>query len=294
MKTLLVKFLFISLSVFTVFISYSVFKSFRIQWIVIQEDFNTPSFSSEEVEDFPLIPNINTTTIPIEAIQARYHFIDGNFNKAISLLSKASKVNPYIFYNEYLLATYYFKSKQLDSAYYYSKKALYGWPKNINHYTLFNQVLAAKKDTLEIFDTYKYIRKVFSAGEEHHKSFIDSYSNAKLGYLIYEYADAQSAKPHQLLGKWQQIYESEDGSTIKVNNSFSIDDNFFISNGGKYKYEFKNDTLNIFFLSNNKLINQTPVYYSPSFQTLIFKNVIRDLNSDNPDRQDQFFKKIDD
>ena len=194
-----------------------------------------------------------------------------------------------------MLATYYFNSKQLDSAYYYSKKALYGWPKNINHYTLFNQVLAAKKDTVEIFETYKYIKKVFSAGEEHHKSFIDSYSNAKLGYLIYEYADAQTATPHQLLGKWQQIYESEDGSIIEVNNnSFSIDDNFFISNSGNYKYEFKNDTLNLFFTTNNKLINQIPVYYSPSYKTLIFKDIIRDVNSDNPEKQDQFFKKIDD
>ena len=98
MKNLLFKFLFILLSFFTVFISYNVFKSFRIQWIVLQEDFRSPLLSSQEVDDFPLIPNINTTTIPIEAIQARYNFIDGNFEKAITLLNKASNVNPYIFF----------------------------------------------------------------------------------------------------------------------------------------------------------------------------------------------------
>lgn len=294
-KIYLYRFFLLLFSLFTVIISYFTFKSFRLQRIIMQDDFVTStSFSEEDIDDFPLIPNITTTTVPIESIKARYYFISGNFDKALTSLDYGSKVNPHIFFSEFLRATYYLNIKNLDSAYFYSKKSLYGWPKNLNHYTLFNKILSAKKDTLEIFETYKYINKVFNAGEAHHKSFIDSYSDAKLAYLIYEYKDAQKVSVKQLFGEWQQVYESEDGSILKINNKFKIDKNFFTSDSNTYKYKLINDTLNLYFSSNDKLISQIPIYYSPSYSTLIFKNVIRDVVSDNPDRQDQFFKKIDD
>ena len=275
-----------------------VFVSFRLQKIVVN-DYNTSSLSlsREQLDNFPLIPNISTTTIPIETILAKYYFTElSTIPKAIELIKTSSSVNPYIHYGDYILSIYYLNAKQIDSAYLYSKSALYGWPKNLDHYRLFNRILEIKKDTTEIFETYKFINNVFNAGNEHHDIFLDSYTNAKLGYMIFEYKDAQPISKKSLFGKWQQVYEFEDGNISKINNLFRIDSNFFYSgsNNTKYKYTLENDTLNLFFTTNNKLINQIPLYYSPSYKTLIFKDIIRDVNSDNPEKQDQFFKKIDD
>ena len=291
----LLKLLLIILSIFVVAISYLVFNSFNFQR-KIQNDTSTSesSIDADDINDLFLIPNITITTIPIESLLAKYYIQNKNFNKAISMLKNGSKVNPYIHYSDYLLATYFLNSKQIDSAYHYSKKALYGWPKNLDHYGLYNKILSIKKDTSEIFEAYKFINTVFNVGEVHHKMFIDSYSDAKLGYIIYEYKDAQSANINQLYGNWQQIYEFEDGNMNKINNIFKLDKDYFYSGTSKYKYKFQKDTLELYFITTNKLISSIPIQYSPSYNTLIFKDIIRDVNSDNPDKQDQFFKKIED
>ena len=293
MKNLLIKAIFLFFIIFSLVISYLVFKSFRYQKIMsLDNDNRTVSLSEDEIEDIPFIPNISITTVPIEAMVSKYYIANRNIDKGFNLLKQAKSVNPYIFYNEFLLGTFYLQSKQIDSAYFYSKKAFFGWPKNLDHYKLFNQILTIKKDTTEIFDTYVHVNKVFNSGDLHHQIFIDSYTKAKMRYMIYEYKDAQSVNLNQLYGEWEQMYEFEGGSINKMDNSIQIDKNFFYSNKNKYKYELVNDTLNLYFITNNKLISQIPVFYSPSYKTLIFKNMIRDLNSDNPDRQDQFFKKF--
>ena len=298
MKNLVLKIVLLLFCSFSVYISYNVFMSFRYQNIIKNDHGTTNlSLSNDQVDNFPLIPDITNTTIPINAILAKYYLRDINtVSKGIELIKLSSKANPHIYYSEYLLAIYYLNVKLIDSAYFYSKNALYGWPKNLDHFKLFNRVLEIKKDTAEIFDTYKFINGVFDAGQEHHDIFIDSYTNAKLGYMIFEYKDAQPISKKSLYGKWQQVYEFEDGNISKIINLFRIDSNFFYSgsNNTKYKYTLENDTLNLFFTTNNKLINQIPLYYSPSYKTLIFKDIIRDVNSDNPEKQDQFFKKIDD
>ena len=256
----------------------------------------TFSLSQKDLDEIPTIPNISITTIPIKSLISKYYIVKGDLNNGLRFLKDSEDINPYIHYDDYLLGLYFLNLKEIDSAYFYTKKAFFGWPKNIEHYKLFNQVLSIQKDTTEIFSTYKFADSIFKENPEFQNSFIDSYTDAKLGYMIFNYPDEQSIEPSIMIGKWQQVYEFEGGNISKMNNLFRIDNNFFYSGADntKYNYIFKNDTLNLFFVTNKKLINQIPVFYSPSFKTLIFKDIIRDLNSDNPERQDQFFKKIDD
>jgi len=294
MKRVLISFFLISFAFLSIFVLYNTFISFRYQLILRQDsDARSYSLTKEEIEDIPFFPNISITTLPIESMKAKYYIYNGELAEGIKLLKQGASVNPYIFYSDYLLAHYYLEMKNTDSAYYHSKKALYGWPKNIDHYKLFNKILEIKKDTTEILDTYDYINSVFNTKEQHQQSFIDSYSNAKLRYLIFKYPDERTVSVNDIFGSWQQIYEFETGEISKISNTILIDNKYFYSNNmSKYRYSLTNDTLNLFFTTNNKLISQIPIFYSDSLKTLILKNLPRSVIDDNPELQDQFFKKI--
>ena len=274
------------------YILYLTFISFRYQnKINIDIKNKKLSMSFDEVSNIPSIPNVGVTTLPINALKAPY-IINQDPKVAYELLVKASNHNPYIYYSEYLLASYFLTIKNYDSAYFYSNKAFYNWPKNLDHYKLYNRVLEAEKDTSEILKAYSYINERFESKEKYYLSFIDSYSNAKLRYLIFEYKDSRSVKRNELLGDWQQMYEYEGGKISYLKNQISFTKTFFSNGNNKYLYDIKNDTLNLKFVSTSQIISRIPIYYSDSLKTLILKNIPRSVIDDAPKTQDQFFKKI--
>ena len=294
MKKLILSITLLLINVFCVYVLLYTFISFKYQ-LILREDSRNKKFSltKEQVESIPSFPNIGITTLPIKSQLAKYYMYNGDLSKGLELLKEGTKVNPYIFYRDFLLAAYYLELKQVDSAYVHAKKALYGWPKNIDHYKLFNKILAIKKDTTEILDTYDYINSIFTTKEQHQQSFIDSYSNAKLGYLIFRYPDQRPVNNDLLVGTWQQVYEFETGEISYLTNTITFSKSLYTSGDSKeYKYDVKKDTLNLYFKSNGKLISRMPIYYSDSLNTLILKNIPRSVIEDNPERQDQFFKKI--
>ena len=294
MKNNNIGYLFIVLNILCIYVLYNTFISFKYQ-LILREDSRNKVFTltQEQAESFPIFPNISITTLPIISQLAKYYLNSGQFSKGIQMLNEGAKINPHIYYSDYILGVYYLEIKQIDSAYSHAKKALYGWPKNIDHYNLFNKILSIRKDTTEILDTFDYINSVFTTKELHQQSFIDSYSNAKLGYLIFKYPDENPVIKDSLKGKWQQIYEFETGEISKLNNTITFDEAIFTSSdGNRYNYTINKDTLNLFFITNNKLISQIPIYFSDSLNTLILKNIPRSVIEDNPERQDQFFKKL--
>ena len=291
-KNLFLKVLLFSIALFCIVILYLTFISFRYQAIMLSDlKSKELSISFEEASNIPPIPNVSITTLPIKALLAPY-IINDNPNKAYELLTEASDQNPYIYYSEYLLAVYFLQSKNYDSALKYSKKAFYNWPKNLEHYKLLNKVLEAEKDTVEILKAYSYINKRFFSKEKYYLSFVDSYSNAKLRYLIFDYPDKTSVSKSILIGEWQQMYEFEGGKINYLDKKMSFSKNVFSNNGNKYLYDLKNDTLRIKFFDSNQIISQIPIFYSDSLQTLIFKDIPTEANVDIPKLQDQFFKKI--
>ena len=291
-KNLFLKILLLSLALFCVVILYFTFISFRFQAIMLDDLRNKDlSMTFEEASKIPSIPNVSITTLPIKAMLAPY-IIRENPNKAYKLLTEASDRNPYIYYSEYLLGVYFLQSKNYDSALHYSKKAFYNWPKNLEHYKLLNKVLEAEKDTVEILKAYSYINERFFSKEKYYLSFVDSYSNAKLRYLIFEYNDSRSVERNELFGDWQQMYEYEGGKISYLKNQISFTNTFFSNGNNKYLYDIKNDTLNLKFVNTSQVISRIPIYYSDSLNTLILKNIPRSVIDDEPKTQDQFFKKI--
>lgn len=290
MKKFNIFILFIHISITIVLVL--VYISFTYQ-SKIKSDLNNGALtmSWEEVSKIPSFPNVGVTTMPISSFKALYKLVETD-EDATDMLMKGSKANPYISYSEFILATYYLKNKRFDSAYVYAKKAFYNWPKNVKHYKLYNETLVAKKDTTEILMAYSYINDRFESKDEYYQNFIDSYSNAKLRFMIFDYVDLRSIDKAELMGEWKQMYEFEGGNINYLDKKIVFENDIFINNSTKYKYKLQNDTLALSFLNSEKVISQIPIFYSDSLQTLVLKNIPTSVIEDVPQLQDQFFKKI--
>lgn len=282
-------FVFLSLSCYFLYLT---FISFRYQLIIREQlSSNNLSLTNEELSSIPNIPNVNITTLPLSALKSAY-YVQSDRDKFFKLLKKGSEANPYIFFSEYVLANYHFRTKNYDSAYFYANKAFYNWPKNLDHYKLYNLSLVALKDTLEILKAYDFINKSFLEKKAYAKVFIDAYSDAKLRYLIYDYPDERRVSKNEILGEWIQAYDFEGNKIKYLDQKIFFDQNYFKNSGNTYLYDIYNDTLFIKFKNNNKIISKTPIFFSDSLQTLILKDINKENNVDDPTLRDKFYKKV--
>jgi len=103
----------------------------------------TPAQLDEISNDFP---NLTETAMPIKSMKARYYYNYGLKDEAFELIRGGMKDNPYIRFNENLLAQFYFNDKQYDSSYYYSKIAFDNIPNNMPHFNMYMQNLKVKRD----------------------------------------------------------------------------------------------------------------------------------------------------
>lgn len=138
----------ISLVLFvSAFINYKVYKSFIEQNMLIFEfNSNQTRIPLDVVKTFSDdIPNITGTTLPIKMLKARYYLKNLKYDKAIELLHKANKENPFLGINDVLIAEYHYNKMNLDSALYYSKKAFEALPRNDVHSRVYFHTLSKLK-----------------------------------------------------------------------------------------------------------------------------------------------------
>ena len=167
---LIIVFLIISL-VPSIFISNTIYKSLKGQMFLLQ-DFNSNKYSIplNKIESIvPDIPNITVTTIPINSIKARYFIKAKQYDKALSLLNKGSKANPFLFYNELLKSQIYREQGKIDSAKYYSKKAFFGLPNNDLHSTRYIELINMTRDKEALEEAFEML----------------TYSNKKINWKNY-------------------------------------------------------------------------------------------------------------
>jgi len=141
----------------SLYITNQVYKSHKGQMILLQ-DFNSNSYSLalNQVDNIvPEIPNISVTTLPISSMKARYYVNSNQYDKALALLSKGEKENPFIFYSEILKSKIYQEKGNLDSAKYYAKKSFYGLPNNALHSSTYLNLLNMTGD-------FEELKKIFS------------------------------------------------------------------------------------------------------------------------------------
>jgi O-antigen ligase len=140
----------------SIYINYQTYQSLKVQKFVMGEIDADPKMPLEDVKDaFPSIPNLSTSTLPIKGLVARYYFRDKQYAEALQLLNESENVNPYLHYNDFIRTAIYASLLKYDSAFYYSKKAFYNWPRATSYYK--NVIFAAAKmqDTVEIEKAFK-------------------------------------------------------------------------------------------------------------------------------------------
>lgn len=124
-----------------------------VEYNFFQDQIITPIEEILTYEDE--IPNISTVTIPIKIAKARYLFLDGQYEKAKSLIFKGQRHNPYLGIGDEILARIYLRENNLDSAYYYSKKSVDKLPNSIGHITYFQIILEKMGDIDQIINFFE-------------------------------------------------------------------------------------------------------------------------------------------
>ena len=253
---------------------------------------DSPIDTSEKFdENFTGYPPINTSSIPLNAFKGALLLREGKYDLAVQELKKASEVNPYIGYSDFILGNYFYSMGDIDSSYFYANKAFKLWPKSINNFNLLNKVNAYKGDTISIINSYVEIKDFFSHRKEYYENFIKYYSLGKFFYFNIDYNDKREILLDDLFGEWVQVFNRKDG-VVRVmkdrkieflpNGYFFSNDKYYLLNkvGNNYTISFQN--------SPDKVISTFTATYSDKWKTLI-------LNfNDQAEDKDQFFKKVSD
>ena len=143
----------------SIYINKQVYESLKGQMILLQ-DFNSNKYNLplNRVDNIvPEIPNITVTTIPINSVKARYYTNAKKYDKALELLDKGTKANPYLFYSEVLKSQIFEEKNQLDSAKFYAKKAFIGLPNNDLHSSRYINLISKTKDRKALDEAFELL-----------------------------------------------------------------------------------------------------------------------------------------
>ena len=136
-----------------------VYESLKGQMFLLQ-DFNSNQFNLplNRVDNIvPDMPNITVTTIPINSVKARYYVNAKQYDRALALLDKGTKANPYLYYSEILKSQIFQEKGQIDSALVYAKKAFFGLPNNDLHASRLINLINLKRDRESLEETFELL-----------------------------------------------------------------------------------------------------------------------------------------
>jgi len=136
-----------------------VYESLKGQMFLLQ-DFNSNQFNVplNQVDTIvPDMPNITVTTIPINSVKARYYVNAKQYDKALALLNKGTKANPYLYYSEILKSQIFQEKGQIDSALVYAKKAFFGLPNNDLHASRLINLINLKRDRESLEEAFELL-----------------------------------------------------------------------------------------------------------------------------------------
>ncbi|MDA9364369.1 hypothetical protein N9Q94_02615 [Flavobacteriaceae bacterium] len=274
MKNVIIGFL-LAFSIFCLIANFLIFKSLRGQHILKNKDY----FTTAEVDSLlPFFPNVSTTSVPIDLFRATAAFNEGEEKKGYDLVFKSIKANPYTHYPDLVLSKFHQFNSNKDSSLYYAKKAFYGWPKSLEHFSNYLKLLAKDGDTTQIIEAAKFVSKDISDQAGYISILKMELNNAKFFHLVTSYPDAKPVNKKQLIGKWNRSYNFK-GSKPVIDSTivYSFQNNkvniVTSDQTVDYKYKLKGDSLYFFFDSQPSPFYQIKVSYSDQMSTLIFENI---------------------
>jgi len=145
----------------SIFIANKTYEALKAQMTILR-DFNSNQFNVplNQIESFiPQMPNITVTTIPMEAIKARYYNHYKKYDKALSCLEKSFEANPYLRYSENLMSQIYAQKGDLQKSKKYAKIAFENLPSNELHASIYINTLIQTRDHKGLNEAFDLLTK---------------------------------------------------------------------------------------------------------------------------------------
>lgn len=149
--------LMVLISLLTTYLSFKIFKAYQLE-NSIRSNFATKNFSLKAgkiVSELPKYPNVFTSGEPYATYVGKYFIEEKNYEQATKYLNIGNKINPYLGRTEYYKSTIAKETGKIDSANFYSKKALEIKPRVKDYYIQAINSAVEIKDTLGILQIHK-------------------------------------------------------------------------------------------------------------------------------------------
>jgi tetratricopeptide (TPR) repeat protein len=187
LNSLWIKIILSILLSFTVFLSILLFINSKQQLILLQ-DFNITRYFNRDLKEIEKInhkfPTLTHTTISLASTKANYYSNQDSLIRAKELFFLGNKMNPYLGDSDIGLAKIYLRENKLDSAYFYSKRAVEKLPYNQLH-------IAIHQDILSRLEDKKYLNEARKIFEKAKNDYIESiWENHLLIELTYTKIDS--------------------------------------------------------------------------------------------------------
>ena len=134
----------------------------HINQLLILNDFNNNTYNIPLNQIESLVsetPNITVTTIPMDAIKARYYYHFKKYEKALSLLKTSKIQNPYLSYSDALESMIYNEMGNIEKAKLSAEKAFYSLPKNNFHISQYIKILMDLDDEESLERAFKLLTR---------------------------------------------------------------------------------------------------------------------------------------
>ena len=144
---------------FGLYFSYKYYKAYTDAAYLIAE-YNEKIFDRpiEVIEKIQYtFPSLMPSTLPIADVLGMHYKSYGMEDKALELLHKGRKANPYLGSSEAQISSIYFNQNKIDSAIYYGKQSFEKLPRNPIHFAFYVSALSVERDTLKIEEAYRSI-----------------------------------------------------------------------------------------------------------------------------------------
>lgn len=137
-------------------------KSLRVQRIIyqdIKENEEVYSAPLDAVLSLPDFPNLVLGCVPVNGVRAEYLIQNNKPVEALAELGRFPELNKYSNHCDNLRSTLFESLGQADSAYYYSHKAFFSYPRVLPYYKRFLRCCVLKSDTASMGQAFRLIRK---------------------------------------------------------------------------------------------------------------------------------------
>lgn len=284
-------FLLFIISIFCLSSNYLIKKSLQGEF-ALNNSFPNATATLAQVDSLlPFYPILGASAYPINLYRAKASLMYGDAEKGYKYILSAKRDNPYTSSSDYFLSMVHLQYGDIDSAMFYSKKAFFAWPKNIEHFKLYLELIAQRGDTMSILDAGKFVNSTVDNQSEFIRILKKQYNVAKLTYLITSFPDASYVNKDTLIGQWDRVYNFKNSPDVfDSSTNYTFNDNTVLIRSPndtlEYNYDIKLDSIFFYFKGSSNSFSSNKLVYSDSLKTLIFKNVFT-----NDIYQDQYFKK---